>query len=107
VKKFSIKCLIAQFNYDLNKIFNTGFIYMNEIKARVKRIIANQLEVEEEMLSDDATLFKDLGADSIDTVELVIAFEVEFDIEIPEDQAEKLYSLQDIYSYVNSRIAGK
>ena len=78
---------------------------MNDIKTRVKRIIANQLEVEEEMLSDEATLFKDLGADSIDTVELVIAFEVEFDIEIPEEEAEKLYSLKDIYSFVESRVA--
>jgi acyl carrier protein len=77
---------------------------MNEIKTRVKRIIANQLEVEEEMLSDEANLFKDLGADSIDTVELVIAFEVEFDIEIPEEEAEKLFSLNDIYLYVESRI---
>jgi len=77
---------------------------MNDIKIRVKRIIANQLEVEEDMLSDDATLFKDLGADSIDTVELVIAFEVEFDIEIPEEEAEKLYRLGDIYSYIESRV---
>jgi len=80
---------------------------MNDIKIRVKRIISNQLEVEEEMLSDDATLFKDLGADSIDTVELVIAFEVEFDIEIPEEDADKLYSLKDIYTYVESRITKK
>ena len=53
---------------------------MNDIAARVKRIIANQLEINIEKLSDDASLFVDLGADSIDTVELVIAFEVEFDI---------------------------
>ncbi len=80
---------------------------MNDIKNRVKRIISNQLEIEEEMLSDDATLFKDLGADSIDTVELVIAFEVEFDIEIPEEEAEKLLSLKDIYSYVESKTVKK
>ena len=80
---------------------------MNDIKTRVKRIISNQLEVEEEMLSDEATLFKDLGADSIDTVELVIAFEVEFDIEIPEEDAEKLYSLRDIYLYIESKTTKK
>ena len=77
---------------------------MNDIKSRVNRIIANQLEIEEDKLSDEASLFKDLGADSIDTVELVIAFEVEFDIEISEEDAEKLYSLKDIYSYIETRI---
>ena len=77
---------------------------MNDIKSRVNRIIANQLEIEEDKLSDEASLFKDLGADSIDTVELVIAFEVEFDIEISEEDADKLKSLKDIYSYIESRI---
>jgi len=77
---------------------------MNDIKSRVNRIIANQLEIEEDKLSDEASLFKDLGADSIDTVELVIAFEVEFDIEISEEDTEKLYSLKDIYSYIESKI---
>jgi acyl carrier protein len=80
---------------------------MNDIKSRVNRIIANQLEIEEDKLSDEASLFKDLGADSIDTVELVIAFEVEFDIEISEEDAEKLNSLKDIYSYIESRIIKK
>ena len=77
---------------------------MNDVKSRVNRIIANQLEIEEDKLSDEASLFKDLGADSIDTVELVIAFEVEFDIEISEEDTEKLYSLKDIYSYIESKI---
>ena len=80
---------------------------MNDIKKRIKRIISNQLEVGEEMLSDDATLFKDLGADSIDTVELVIAFEVEFDIEIPEEEAEKLILLSDIHKYIEKKILSK
>lgn len=81
-----------------------GLIFMNDIRSRVKRIIANQLEIEEDKLSDEASLFKDLGADSIDTVELVIAFEVEFDIEISEEDAEKLNSLKDIYNYIEARI---
>jgi acyl carrier protein len=80
---------------------------MDDIKSRVKRIIANQLEIEVEKLSDEASLFKDLGADSIDTVELVIAFEVEFDIEIPEEDAEKLNNLKDIYTYIESKINSK
>ncbi len=90
--------------FNQKKILFPDLKLMNDIRTRVKRIIANQLEVEEDMLTDEATLFKDLGADSIDTVELVIAFEVEFDIEISEEDAEKLFSLKDIYTYVESRI---
>ena len=71
---------------------------MDDIKDRVKRIIANQLEVEADKLSDNVSLFEALGADSIDTVELIIAFEVEFDIEIPEEEAESLLTLNDIYN---------
>ena len=77
---------------------------MSDVKDRVKRIIANQLELEADMLSDDAT-FKDFGADSIEIVELIIAFEVEFDIEIPEKDAEKLNSLKDIYTYIENIIS--
>lgn len=80
---------------------------MDDIKDRVKRIIANQLEVEEDKLSDGASLFEDLGADSIDTVELIIAFEVEFDIEIPEEEAEKLFMLNDIFNYIEKKISTK
>ena len=77
---------------------------MSDIKNRVKRIIANHLELEADMLTDDAT-FKDFGADSIEVVELIIAFEVEFDIEIPETDAEKLYSLKDIYTYIENTVS--
>lgn len=80
---------------------------MDDIKDRVKRIIANQLEVEEEQLSDNVSLFEDLGADSIDTVELIIAFEVEFDIEIPDEEAESLFTLNDIYKYVQKKTSDR
>ncbi|MCL1864847.1 MAG: acyl carrier protein [Spirochaetes bacterium] len=76
---------------------------MSDVKNRVKRIIANQLDLEADMLTDDAT-FKDFGADSIEIVELIIAFEVEFDIEIPEQDAEKLHSLKDICTYIENAI---
>ena len=76
---------------------------MDDIKDRVKRIIANQLEVDADKLSDNVSLFEDLGADSIDTVELIIAFEVEFDIEIPEEEAESLFTLNDIYNYIQKK----
>lgn len=80
---------------------------MDDIKERVKRIIANQLEVEEEKLSDNVSLFEDLGADSIDTVELIIAFEVEFDIEIPDSEAESLFTLNDIYKYIEKKTSDR
>jgi len=80
---------------------------MNDIKSRVNRIIANQLEIEEDKLSDGTSLVEDLGADSIDTVELIIAFEVEFDIEIPEEEAEKLILLSDIHKYIEKKISSK
>jgi len=80
---------------------------MEDISARVKKIIANQLEVNIEKLSDDASLFVDLGADSIDTVELVIAFEVEFDIEIPEEEAVKLNTIKEICTFIEKRIREK
>ncbi len=80
---------------------------MDDIKDRVKRIIANQLEVEADKLSDNVSLFEDLGADSIDTVELIIAFEVEFDVEIPEEEAETLFTLNDIYNYIQKKTADR
>ncbi|HOP62870.1 MAG TPA: acyl carrier protein [Spirochaetota bacterium] len=80
---------------------------MDDIKDRVKRIISNQLEVEVDNLSDTASLFEDLGADSIDTVELIIAFEVEFDIEIPDKEAESLFTLNDIYRYIEKKKSDK
>ena len=77
---------------------------MSDVKDRVKRIIAGHLEFEADMLSDEAT-FKDLGADSIEIVELILGFEVEFDIEIPEKDAEKLISIKDIYTYIENKIS--
>ena len=77
---------------------------MSDVKSRVKQIIANHLELEADMMSDDAT-FKDFGADSIEVVELIIAFEVEFNIEIPETDAEKLHSLKDICAYIENMIS--
>lgn len=77
---------------------------MNNVVDRVNSIIARQLEIDADKLSGEASILEDLGADSIDTVELIIAFEVEFDIEIPENDAEKLLTLKDIYDYIKKRI---
>ena len=73
---------------------------MADIDARVKDIIINELGVEAEKVTPDASFVEDLGADSLDTVELVMAFEEEFGIEIPDEDAEKLQTVGDAISYI-------
>lgn len=76
---------------------------MSDIKSRVIRIVANQLGIDENNVKPESSFIDDLGADSLDTVELVMAIEEEFDIEIPDDSAEKIKTVQDVVSYVESR----
>jgi acyl carrier protein len=73
------------------------------IEDRVKDIIVEQLGVSAEQVTPEAKFVEDLGADSLDTVELVMAFEEEFDIEVPDDEAEKLQSVGDVITYINSQ----
>ena len=70
------------------------------VADKVKGIIVEQLGVDEEEVTPDASFVDDLGADSLDTVELVMAFEEEFDIEIPDEEAEKIATVQDAISYI-------
>ncbi len=70
------------------------------IEEKVKNIIVEQLGVSEEQVKPEAKFIEDLGADSLDTVELVMAFEEEFDITVPDEDAEKLMSVGDVYSYI-------
>ncbi len=72
-------------------------------KAKVMDIIANQLGVDREMITPEAHVVDDLGADSLDIVELVMALEEAFDLEIPDEDAEKIRTVQDIYQYLDSR----
>ena len=72
-------------------------------EARVKEIIINELGVEPEKVTDDASFVEDLGADSLDTVELVMAFEEEFDIEIPDEDAEKLTTVGEAIAYLKGK----
>ena len=74
-----------------------------DMKARVTDIIANQLGVDREMITPEAHVVDDLGADSLDIVELVMALEEAFDLEIPDDDAEKIRTVQDIHQYLASR----
>lgn len=71
---------------------------------RVKRIITDQLGVNEEQVTLEASFVDDLGADSLDTVELVMAFEEEFGIEIPDEDAEKIRTIGDAVNYIEERI---
>jgi len=76
---------------------------MSDTAAKVKEIIANELGVEIEKVTDDASFVEDLGADSLDTVELVMAFEEEFSIEIPDEDAEKMQSVGDAIRYLQEK----
>ena len=72
------------------------------IEERVKKIIVEQLGVKEEDVKPEASFVEDLGADSLDTVELVMALEEEFDIEIPDEEAEKITTVQSANDYVQN-----
>lgn len=69
--------------------------------ARIKEIIVNELGVEPEKVTEDASFVEDLGADSLDIVELVMAFEEEFNVDIPDEEAEKLQTVGDAINYLN------
>lgn len=75
-----------------------------EIEARVKKIVAEQLGVKEDEITPDASFVDDLGADSLDTVELVMALEEEFETEIPDEDAEKIVTMKDAVAYVVERL---
>jgi acyl carrier protein len=75
---------------------------MSDIEQRVKKIIAEQLGVKEDEVINSASFVEDLGADSLDTVELVMALEEEFDTEIPDEEAEKITTVQAAIDYINS-----
>ena len=75
---------------------------MSEIASRVKAIIVDKLGVEESEVTPEASFTNDLGADSLDTVELIMEFEKEFGIPIPDDQAEKIGTVGDAVSYIEA-----
>ena len=75
---------------------------MSEIESRVKAIIVDKLSVDESEVKPEASFTDDLGADSLDTVELIMEFEKEFGISIPDDQAEKITTVGDAISYIEA-----
>lgn len=76
----------------------------NEIETRVKKIVVEQLGVKEDEVTVDASFVDDLGADSLDTVELVMALEEEFETEIPDEDAEKIITIKDAVNYIVDRM---
>ncbi len=79
---------------------------MSSVEDKVKDIIAEELGVEREKLNEEASFIEDLGADSLDQVELVMALEKEFDIDIPDEEAEKLRTVGDAMKYLHDKMEG-
>ena len=75
-----------------------------DIFSKVKEIVVDQLGVDEEDVTPDASFIDDLGADSLDIVELIMAFEEEFDIEIPDEDAEKITTVGEAVEYIESKV---
>ena len=75
-----------------------------DIEAKVKKIVAEQLQVEAEKVTPEASFVEDLGADSLDIVELVMAFEEEFGGEISDEEAEKIQTVNDVIQYIKAHI---
>jgi acyl carrier protein len=80
---------------------NGGSFNMSETADRVKKIVVEHLGVEADKVTEDASFIDDLGADSLDIVELVMAFEEEFGVEIPDDAAEKITTVRDAIEYID------
>tara|TARA_B100000029_G_C17026948_1_gene760743 strand:+ start:175 stop:477 length:303 start_codon:yes stop_codon:yes gene_type:complete len=99
-------------DYRYQKFFNLVFDIlkqgtktMTDVSDRVKKIVLEHLGVEEEKVAENASFIDDLGADSLDTVELVMAFEEEFNVEIPDDAAEKILTIKDAIKFIESQNA--
>ena len=78
---------------------------MSDIAERVKKIVVEHLGVDEDKVTENASFIDDLGADSLDTVELVMAFEEEFNVEIPDDAAEKIQTVGDAINFIKANAA--
>ena len=76
----------------------------SNVENKIKRIISEQLGISEEEIQGESNFVEDLGADSLDIVELIMAMEEEFEMEIPDEDAEKLLRVQDVIEYINKRV---
>jgi acyl carrier protein len=98
--KFSLRAGFGRIARFFNLPAREGVISMEEIIARVKKVVVEQLGVEEKDVKVESSFVDDLGADSLDAVELVMALEEEFDCEIPDEEAEKITTVQSAVDYI-------
>ena len=77
---------------------------MSEISSKIKAIIVDKLVIDESEVSNESNFMADLGADSLDTVELIMEFEKEFDLQIPDDDAEKITTVGEAISYIENQV---
>jgi acyl carrier protein len=80
-------------------------VTQEEIFGKVKDLVSKQLSIDEKEITSDASFIEDLGADSLDTVELIMSLEEEFDIEIPDEEAEKIKTVQNVVDYILNHLA--
>jgi acyl carrier protein len=112
IKQFFKICLInfleilffARLNLNQNLLTNLNFKVMSDIAARVKAIIVDKLGVDENEVTPEASFTNDLGADSLDTVELIMEFEKEFNIAIPDDQAENIGTVGEAIKFIEANV---
>src|SRR6266511_2527685 len=94
---------LAGFKSGATNINRTNFMAEKSIEEKVKDIIVEQLGVNPEQVTPQASFIEDLGADSLDIVELVMAFEEEFGVEVPDEDAEKLQTVGDVIKYIEEK----
>ena len=90
-------------NYTNNKNITKRIYMSDDVSSKVKKIVADHLGIEEAKVTDEASFIDDLGADSLDTVELVMAFEEEFGSEISDSEAEKILTVGDAIKFIESK----
>jgi len=93
----------VRFSAETRRVFKQEEFRMAAIEEKVKQIVSEQLSVDEGEVTPSASFVDDLGADSLDVVELVMAFEEAFDIEIPDEDAEKIKTVQDAIDYIDKK----
>jgi acyl carrier protein len=92
---------------DNNFLTSRGVSRMDNLAERVKKVVVEQLGVNEDEVTNEASFVDDLGADSLDTVELVMALEEEFDCEIPDEESEKIATVQQAIDYIGAHLPAK
>lgn len=105
MQKAEVFCCISALNTLKWTHLKQSQLMSDNIETQVKEIIAEQLSVDIEKVTSDAKFIEDLGADSLDTVELVMAFEDKFSIEVPDEKAETLKSVADVVAYIKENQA--